>query len=61
MGAETNVVCTLKKEDGDSGEAGEIGNSVNKIGTYLALCLLSVSGRFLVLPTDMKLGDVTVV
>ena len=25
MGAETNLVCTLKKETGDSEEAGEIG------------------------------------
>ena len=34
MGAETNVVCTLKKEagGGDSEEAGEIGNSGNKVG-----------------------------
>ena len=26
MGAKTNAVCTLKKEGGDSEEAGEIGN-----------------------------------
>ena len=29
MGAETNVVCTLKKEAGDCEEANEIGNSGN--------------------------------
>ena len=34
MGAETNVVCTLKKEAGNSGETGEIGNSgSDKVGT----------------------------
>ena len=33
MGAETNVVCTLKKETGGSEEAGEIGISGNKVGT----------------------------
>ena len=33
MGAETNVVYTLKKEAGYSEEAGEIGNSGNKVGT----------------------------
>ena len=33
MGAETIVVCTLKKEAGDSEEARELGNSGNKIGT----------------------------
>ena len=32
MGAETNVVCTLKKEAGDSEEAKEVGNSGNKVG-----------------------------
>ena len=32
MGAETNVVCTLKKEAGYSEEAKEIGNSGNKVG-----------------------------
>ena len=32
MGAETNVVCTLKKEAGDCEEANEIGNSGNKVG-----------------------------
>ena len=33
MGAETNVVCTLKKESGnDREEPGEIGNSGNKVG-----------------------------
>ena len=31
MGAETNVVCTLKKEAGDSEEPGEIGNFGNKV------------------------------
>ena len=61
MGAETNVVCTLKKEAGYSEEAGEIGNSGNKVGTQLALCLSFVSGSFLVFPNDMQLGDVTVV
>ena len=33
MGAETNVVYTLKKEAGDSEEAGEIGKSDIKVGT----------------------------
>ena len=33
MGAETNVVCALKKETGGSEEAGEIGISGNKVGT----------------------------
>ena len=33
MGAETNVVCTLKKEAGDCEETNEIGNSGNKVGT----------------------------
>ena len=33
MGAETNVVCTLKKKAGDSEEAREVGNCGNKIGT----------------------------
>ena len=66
MGAETNVVCTLKKEAGDSEEAKEVGNSGNKVGrgtSWLALfcvCLSSVSGHFLVLPTDIQLGDLTV-
>ena len=32
MGAETNVVCTLKKEAGDSEEAKDIGNSGNRVG-----------------------------
>ena len=32
MGAETNVVCTLKKETGDSEEAKDIGNSGNRVG-----------------------------
>ena len=32
MGAKINVVCILKKEAGDSEEAGEIGNSGNKVG-----------------------------
>ena len=32
MGAETNVVCTLKKEAGDSEEAKEVGNSGSKVG-----------------------------
>ena len=32
MGAETNVLCTLKKKADDSEEPGEIGNSANKIG-----------------------------
>ena len=32
MGAETDVVCTLKKEAGDSEEAKEIGNSGSKVG-----------------------------
>ena len=32
MGAETDVVCTLKKEAGDSEEAQEIGNSGSKVG-----------------------------
>ena len=31
MVAETNVVCTLKKQAGDSEEAKEIGNSGNKV------------------------------
>ena len=31
MGAETIVVCKLKKEAGDSEEAKEIGNSGNKV------------------------------
>ena len=39
MGAEINVLCTLKKEAGDSDEAREIGNSGNKVGTYLSVCL----------------------
>ena len=62
MGAETNAVCTLKKEAGNSEEAGEIGSSGNKVGTWLASCVsvISVLGRFLVSPTDMQLGDVTV-
>ena len=33
MGAETNVVCTLKKEAGDCEETNEIRNSGNKVGT----------------------------
>ena len=33
MGAETNVVCTLKKEAGDSEETEETGKSGNKVGT----------------------------
>ena len=33
MGAETNSVCSLKKEAGDSGEARKIGNYGNKLGT----------------------------
>ena len=33
MGAEINVACTLKKEDGDSEDTGETGNSGNKVGT----------------------------
>ena len=32
MGAETNVVCTLKKETGDCEEGKEMGNSGNKVG-----------------------------
>ena len=32
MGAETNVVCTLKKEAGNSEEAKDIGNSSNRVG-----------------------------
>ena len=32
MGAETNVLCTLKKKADDSEEPGEIGNSANKVG-----------------------------
>ena len=32
MGAETDVVCTLKKEAGDSEEVKEIGNSGSKVG-----------------------------
>ena len=62
MGAETNVVCTLKKEAGDREKPGETGNSGNKVGSYLAsfVSVISVSGCFLVLPTDMQLGDVTV-
>ena len=36
MGAETNVVCTLKKEAGYSEEPAEIRNSGNKVGSYLA-------------------------
>ena len=32
MGAETNVVCTLKKEAGDNEEAKEVVNSGNKVG-----------------------------
>ena len=32
MGAETNVVCTLKKEADDSEEPGEIENTGNKVG-----------------------------
>ena len=62
MGAETNVVCTLKKEAGDSDEPGEIGNSGNKVGGYLAgfASVIFVSGCFLVLPTEIQLGDVTV-
>ena len=31
MEAEANVVCTLKKEAGDSEETREIGNSGNKV------------------------------
>ena len=31
MGAKINVVCILKKEAGDSEEAGEIGKSGNKV------------------------------
>ena len=31
MGAETNVVCTLKKEAAGSEEPGEIGNFGNKV------------------------------
>ena len=63
-GAETNEVCTLKKEAGDNEELGEIGNSDNKvdIASYLAsfVSVISVSGCFLVLPIDMQLGDATV-
>ena len=33
MGAETNSVCSLKKEAGDSGEAREMGNYGNNLGT----------------------------
>ena len=33
MGAEINVACTLKKEDGDSEDTGGTGNSGNKVGT----------------------------
>ena len=33
MGAETNVVCTLKKEAEDSEETEETGKSDNKVGT----------------------------
>ena len=32
MGAETNVVCTLKKEAGNSEVAKDIGNSGNRVG-----------------------------
>ena len=32
MGAETNVVCTLKKEAGNSEEAKDIGNSGDRVG-----------------------------
>ena len=32
MGAETNVLCTLKKKADDSEEPGEIANSGNKVG-----------------------------
>ena len=32
MGTETNVVCTWKKEAGDSEEAKDIGNSGNRVG-----------------------------
>ena len=62
VGAETNVVCTLKKEAGDREKPGETGNSGNKVGSYLAsfVSVISVSGCFLVLPTDMQLGYVTV-
>ena len=60
MGAETNVVCTLKKDAGNSEEPGEIGNSGNKVGSYLAsLCLSSLSQDvFCFFLADMKLGDV---
>ena len=61
MGAEINVAYTLKKEDGDSEDTGETGNSGNKVGTQLALCLPFVSRRFLTVLTDMQLGDVTMV
>ena len=63
-GAET---CTLKQEAGVSEETGEIGNSGDKVGSYLCKYLvlpsfkMSVSGRFLVLATGMQLGDVTIV
>ena len=51
MGAETNVVCVLKKEAEDSEEAEETGKSGNKVG----------SRTFLVLPPGMQFGDVIAV
>ena len=66
MGAETNVVCILNKEAQNIEEAKEIGNSGNKVGqgasqlAFFCVCPSSVSGRFLVLPTDIQLGDLTV-
>lgn len=40
MGAETNLVCTLKKETGDSEEAGEIGNSGDMVSGVTYRCRL---------------------
>ena len=40
MGAETNLVCTLKKETGDSEEAGEIGNSGDMVTGFTYRCWL---------------------
>ena len=40
MGAETNLVCTLKKETGDSEEAGEIGNSGDMVTGVTYRCWL---------------------
>ena len=40
MGAETNLVCTLKKETGDTEEAGEIGNSGDMVSRVTYRCRL---------------------